>query len=126
MSIDGLAPVQQSFAVFEIVAHHELAVPLGGGRARAQMEHGGHRPQVLVGLNPGHEILPVQVVVDMQVGQVVHLLAVFQMVNHQNVGVSALVELLDQVAADEAGAAGDDHKCYGSACFKNKRKVLGV
>jgi hypothetical protein len=30
------------------------------------------------------------------------------MVNHQNIGVPALVELFDQVAADKAGAAGDD------------------
>ena len=44
----------------------------------------------------------------MQIGQVVHFLAVLQMVNHQHVGLPTLVELLDHIAADEAGAAGDD------------------
>ena len=44
----------------------------------------------------------------MQIGQVVHFLAVLQMVNNQHVGVPTLVELLDHIAADEAGAAGDD------------------
>ena len=83
------------------------------------MKHGFHRPQVLSGLNPGHEIVPVQVVAYVQVGQVVHLLAVFQMVNHQYVGVPALVELLNQIAADEAGAAGDDdHGLNDSRCLK--------
>ena len=72
------------------------------------MEDRFHRAHVLTRLNPGHEIFPVQVVADMQVGQVVHLVAVFQMVHHQNVGMTLLVELFNQVAADEAGAAGDD------------------
>ena len=31
LRVDGLAPVQQGFAVFEVVTHHELAIPLGGG-----------------------------------------------------------------------------------------------
>jgi len=44
----------------------------------------------------------------MQIGQVVHFVTVFQMVDHKNIGVPALVELLDHIAADEAGAAGDD------------------
>jgi hypothetical protein len=65
MSVDSLAPVQQLLAVFKIVAHHELTVPLGGGRARAQMKHCTDLPQVLTGQHSRHEIVAVQIIADM-------------------------------------------------------------
>ena len=102
--------MQKLLAVFKIVAHHELPVPFGGGRTGTQMEHGADMPEIMTGLYFGHEVIPVQVISNMQVSQVVHLVAILQVVDRQDVRVSAQIELLDQVAADEAGAAShDDH-----------------
>ena len=54
------------------------------------------------------EVVLLLVVNEMQAAQVLVVLAVLQIVNDQDVPVPALVKCMDEVAADKAGAAGDD------------------
>jgi hypothetical protein len=54
------------------------------------------------------ELVGVDVVGDLQVGQVAELVALGQVVDRDDVVDAAGVEALDDVAADEAGGAGDD------------------
>jgi hypothetical protein len=54
----------------------------------------------------------------MQISQVVHFLTILEMVDHQDVRLATLVELLDQVASNEAGTAGDDDHALNTFGWK--------
>lgn len=101
-------PAQQDLGVFVVHPHHELAVPLRGGRAGALVEHGLDRPEAVASLHALQEVVLVEVVADVRVRQVQALTAVGQIVHNQDVGDATGVEPLHEVAADEAGTAGDD------------------
>lgn len=71
------------------------------------MEQRAHGTEVATGV-AFDEVVLVQVVGDIGVRQVAELLAVGEIVHRDDVGLAALVQRLQQIAADEAGGAGDD------------------
>lgn len=71
------------------------------------MEQRADRAEVAAGVAL-EEVVLVQVVGDIGVRQVAELLAVGEIVHRDDVGLAAPVQRLQQIAADEAGGAGDD------------------
>ena len=64
---------------------------------------------------PGNELILVQVVGDIQIHQIGKLGAVGEIVHHHYVLVPGFVQGLNQIAADESGAASDyDHVQFAS------------
>ena len=61
------------------------------------------------------EHVHVHVVGDLQVGQVAELVALGQVVDHDDVVDAAGVEALDDVGADEAGGAGNHYAGHGKS-----------
>ncbi len=55
------------------------------------------------------EIVPVHVIANIQISEIVHFVAVLQMINDHNVLPSPPVKRGDDIAADEAGTARDDN-----------------
>ena len=51
------------------------------------------------------ELILVQVIGDLTIGNIAEFGAVLQVIDHDDVGMTAVVEGLDQIAANEAGAA---------------------
>ena len=89
--------------------HHQQAVPLGRVGAGALVEDRLElRPEVVARRHARGELVHVHVVGDAAVGEIEDLAGVAQVVHDQDVGVARGVQGPDQVAADEAGAAGDD------------------
>ena len=106
------AVVQELFGVLIVIVHHVLAVPLGGGRTRTFVEDGFDLAELFACHNLDKEVFFIHVVSDVQIHQVDELGAVFQVVNHQDVGDAFVIESLNNIAADKARAAGnDDHNC---------------
>ena len=110
----GRAPlqaiVQQHLGVLVVVAHHVAAVPLRGGGTGALVKDGLHAAEILPGPDTFQKVVLVQIVPDAQIGQVLELDAVAQIVHHQDVLPAAGVQRLDNVGADETGpACHDDH-----------------
>ena len=56
-----------------------------------------------------NKIEPIHVVGNIQIGQVAHLASVGKVIYHQDVGLSALVESLDNITADKSGTTGYDN-----------------
>ena len=90
-----------------VVVHHVAAVRLGGVGAGALVVEGvtGLR---LGAAGDGRGIRAVHVVGDVAVAEVAELVAVLEVVDGEDVGAASVVEGTDEVAADEAGGAGDD------------------
>jgi len=108
--IFGDAPVQDALRVIVIVLHHEAAVPLGRRRAGPLMEDTPYLVQEARRIELLDELVLVQIIGDVEIGQIVHLAAVQQIVDQQDIALAAFVQCLDQIAADKAGAARDyDH-----------------
>ncbi len=104
--------MQDLFGVLIVVVHHVLAVPLGGGGTRTFVEDGFDLAELFARHNLDKEVFFIHVVSDVQIHQVDELGAVFQVVNHQDVGDAFVIESLNNIAADKACAAGnDDHNC---------------
>ena len=104
--------MQQLLGVLIVVIHHILAVPLGGGRARAFVENRFDIAELFASHNLDQEVFLIHIVCDIQIHQVHKLGAVFQVVHHQNIGDAFIIQGLNDVAADKARAAGnDDHNC---------------
>ena len=76
------------------------------------MEDGFDLAELFTCHNLDKEVFFIHVVSDVQIHQVDELGAVFQVVNHQDVGDAFVIESFNNIAADKARAAGnDDHNC---------------
>src|SRR5690606_21549828 len=111
----GLAVFEQLQRDAEVVVPHGASVPLRRVGAGAAVDHGlGARE--FARQDTTAEFVLVLVIGDVQVEQVAELVAVGQVVDRQDVGDAARIQPADQVAADEAGGAGDhDHDINSSA-----------
>ena len=105
--------MQKPLRVAVVVAHHVAAIPLGrlGTRALVQ-DHGYRRGKTGVRIQPLDEIVLVEVIGDRQVRDIDELVAVFEIVYDDDIVMAALDQGANEVAADEAGAAG--HYVHGS------------
>jgi hypothetical protein len=88
--------MQQPLRIGVVHLHHELAVPLGGGRAGALVEDGLDAAEV-AGLHPRQEIVLVEIIGDLQVGKIGDLVALGQVVNDENVADPFGIERGDDV-----------------------------
>ena len=121
--------MQQVFGVFVVVTQHVAPVPLRGSRARALMEDRLHRfREVRTRRHACKEVVLVEIVEDVAVGDVGELGAVFEIVHHQHVAASALVQRLDQIAADKSRPAGhDNHRAlfpFAPPCIFSMMRVV--
>ncbi len=90
-----------------VQVHHQLAVMLHGVAASALVEHSLHLAVCALG-KARVELLQVHVIGDAQITQVAEFGAIAQIIDGDDVVDSALVQRAHQIAADEAGGAGDD------------------
>lgn len=86
--------MQQLLGVLIVVIHHILAVPLGGGRARAFVENRFDIAELFASHNLDQEVFLIHIVCDIQIHQVHKLGAVFQVVHHQNIGDAFIIQAL--------------------------------
>ena len=103
-----LAVLEQRERVAVVVAHHERGVAFHRVRARALVDH---RLQLAVEVAVGEavgELVGLEVVGDVAVGEVGELVAGPEAVDRDHVAVAARVQRLHDVGADEARGAGDD------------------
>ena len=73
------------------------------------MEYRLDRTEILARCDIGEKLLFIHVVADIQIGQIDELGAVFQVVDDQNIADAAIVERLDDIAANHSCAASDDN-----------------
>src|SRR6185369_15378575 len=104
-----LAPREEVQRVLVVVLHHVAPVGLHGVGAGALVQDRAHAVEV-AGAQPRDQVELVDVIGDLAVGDVRHLLGALQVVDGDDVGLAARVERLDEVRADEAGGAGDDER----------------
>ena len=65
--------------------------------------------QIVAGHDAGDKVFFIDIVSDVQIDQVDELGAVFQVIHHQDIAISLVVQCFNDVAADHAGAACDDN-----------------
>jgi hypothetical protein len=128
--------VEQLLRVGEVVVHHVAAVVFEGVGAGALMEDGANFGVLeLAGLESGAELALVHVVGELGAVEVEELGAGEiggrgKVVDDEDVALTTLVELLDEIAADKAGATGNDNQrqlltsvgspgCEGPSLFSN-------
>src|SRR5206468_1499162 len=118
----GEAGVQQALRIGVVDLHHEAAVPLGRRRAGALMEDGLDLA-VTLGFHARQELVLIRIVSDREVGEIVDLMAVGEVVDDQYVAHAAGVESRHDVGADHAGAARyNDHEASAlSQSLENRR-----
>ncbi len=76
------------------------------------MENSFDIAELFSGHNLDQEIFLIHIVSNVQIHQVYKLGAVFQVIHHQNIGDTFIIQGLNDIAADKARAAGnDDHNC---------------
>ena len=92
--------VQQVFGVLIVIVHHVLAVPLGGRGAGAFVEDRFDIAQIVAGHDAGDKVFFIDIVSDVQIDQVDELGAVFQVIHHQDIAISLVVQCFNDVAAD--------------------------
>ena len=73
------------------------------------MQNGAHLAK-LAATEPVEKIVLVQVIGNFTVGQVAELVAIGQIVDGNDIGLVALVECLNEIAADESRGAGYDDR----------------
>ncbi len=111
--------VQEHLRVVEVVPHHVLAVVFEGVRAGALMKDGFDRLVIEVACDEAFEEVELIHVVGVDGALQVEELGTGeigsrgQVVDHKDVGVACAVKLVDEVRADEAGAAGNDDHVSG-------------
>jgi hypothetical protein len=101
------AGMQQPLRIGVVHLHHVLAVPLGGGRAGALMEDGLDAAEI-AGLDARQELVLVEIVGDLVIGQIGDLAAIGEVIDDDYVVMAFGIERGDDVGADHAGAARDD------------------
>ena len=89
-----------------VVLHHVSAVGFHGVAAGAFVEHGLDTAKGPLG-ETGVEAAVVDVVGNAQIGQVAEFVAIGQVIHRDDVLDAAGIQTLDDVAANEAGRAGD-------------------
>lgn len=103
-----LAPMQQDFGVLEIVAHDKPPVPLGGGGTGPLMEYGLDVAEFVTSKDATDEDVTFQVIPNIEISQIDHLVAIDEMIDNQNVVATPSVKTRDDIAADKSGTASDD------------------
>ena len=104
------AIVQQLLGVLIVVIHHILAVPLGGGRTSAFMENGINIVKLFARHDLNKEVFFIHIISDVEVNQVGKLGAIFQVINHQDVGNAFIIQGFNDVTTDKTRAAShNDH-----------------
>ena len=98
------APVEQHQGEAEIAPHHLIAITGGGGGIGAQMDH---RFKGFAG-QPGGEFLGRDDIGDLALAQVLPFAALAQQVTDHHGAAAGLIECRHDIAANEAGAAGDE------------------
>src|SRR4029079_10236704 len=105
-----LAPVEQLERVAVVVLHHVAAVGLHGVGARALVQHRANLSADPVAADALEEILLVEVIRDLAIGEVGHLVRARQVVDRDDVPDAARIERLHQVRPDESCRPRDDHR----------------
>ncbi len=109
------AVMQDDFRIVVVRPQHVTAVPFRRHGARALVQDGPDVAERLAGTHAVVKVFLVQVIDEVAVGQVGGLVAVGQVVDDEDVNLARRVESSDDVAADEAGATGDDDH---AGCFR--------
>src|SRR5690606_7405118 len=92
-----------------VVIEHVMPIALGGIGARTLVKHGLDIRKLPLG-NPLTEIVFMQIVGNLPVDQIHELIAFGQVVDHQNIGIAALIQAAHNITADKAGSSGyHDH-----------------
>jgi len=73
------------------------------------MEHRFNRTQIFTRHDVGEELLFIHVIRDVQIREIHEFGAIFQIIHHQDIGMTAIVERFHNVAANHARAAGYDN-----------------
>ena len=90
---------------FKIVGHHVTAIGLHGVAASAFVKNAVDRTIVAIG-KAQVKLCMINVVGNLQIGQIAELVAVAQVIDRHDVGDATLIQTLDDVAADETGGSG--------------------
>ncbi len=98
--------MEQCLGVLVVVIHHEVAIPLDGSRSGPLVEDCLHLAKICTVANTLNKVEPIHIVGDIQVCQVVHLAPVGEVIDHQNIGLTALIQRLDDIAADKPCTTG--------------------
>lgn len=102
----GAEALMQQVARIGIVhPHHIPAVLLGGHGAGALVEY---RIDPAEGREAGRQLVLVHIVGEARAAQIEVLAGVGEIIDDQYVVVASVIQRMDQIAADEAGPAGDD------------------
>ena len=72
------------------------------------MEHGAEFVVEIAFAQTTQELVAIHVVANIAVGQIHHLVAVGKVVDRNDAPISARVQSLDEIGADESRGAGDD------------------
>ena len=111
--VDG--EVEKHFAVFVIGLHHVVYIIFHGIGAGTFVEDGiNFSAGIYISLYVGSEAVFVMVVEEFQTAQVFIVLSVLQVIDDEDVGATLTIEFLYNVAADEAGTAGNDNHIVSS------------
>jgi hypothetical protein len=101
------AEIQQLQREAVVVGHHVTAVGFHRVGAGALVQDGLDTAIELAVLDHVEELVLVEIVGDLAIGEVEELVGARQVVDRDDVGYAALVERLDQVCAYEPAGAGD-------------------
>src|SRR6476659_150909 len=72
------------------------------------MQHGGDVVIEVTIAEPGQELILVEVIGDLAIGEIVEFLAASHVIDGDDRSLAAVIERLDQIGSDESGSAGDD------------------
>ena len=100
--------IEQRDGVAVVVAQHVPAVGRHRVRARALVKHGCDVVVEIAVADAEQELVLVEVVGDVAIGEIAKLVAVGEIVDGDDVRFAARVQRLDEIRSDEAGRAGDD------------------
>ncbi|CQI33218.1 7-keto-8-aminopelargonate synthetase and related enzymes [Yersinia enterocolitica] len=101
--------MQDIFRILIVVIHHVLAIPLSGGRTGTFVENRVDITHIITSNNAGNKIFFIHVISDIQINQIDEFGAVFQVIHNQNIFIADIIQRLNDVAANETGAASDDN-----------------
>ena len=112
-------PLGEPLGVAEVVLHEVTGIGLGSGGAGAEMEDGADGVEALrLALKPVEEGIGLLVVGEAERGEIFPLRVLAQHIGHEDLLLAALVQGMDQGAADQAGTAGDkDGWRHGAGYF---------
>ncbi len=95
----------EQFTVFDVVVHQKIDIALRRGRTGTQMDDAVYFPVQAVFIQNLPEFIPVEIIGEFPVDEIVPFFAGGEIVHHQNVVYPHPVQFPDHGTADETGAA---------------------